>query len=129
MAIPNFAHLASRMSLLARRWRDRRAVPAALRVPVHKEDPNKQIQLDRMKWRATDRCWRVRDLRVLYPRATVPVARRSSNSRGGDGGLADWFAIWRCSAPDPDSDTAIIPSWHRSAAASAGSQKISCAVR
>ena len=28
-------------------------VPAVPRVPVHKEDPNKQIQLDRMKRRAT----------------------------------------------------------------------------
>src|SRR5215218_8711136 len=27
--------------------------PAAPRVPIHKEDPNKQIQLDRMKRRAT----------------------------------------------------------------------------
>src|SRR6185436_10137015 len=27
--------------------------PAVLRVPIHKEDPNKQIQLDRMKRRAT----------------------------------------------------------------------------
>ena len=26
--------------------------PAAPRVPIHKEDPNKQIQLDRMKRRA-----------------------------------------------------------------------------
>src|SRR5215207_3044454 len=27
--------------------------PAVSRVPIHKEDPNKQIQLDRMKRRAT----------------------------------------------------------------------------
>src|SRR5678815_350214 len=92
-------------------------VPAVPRVPVHKEDPNKQIQLDRMKRRATGLLVGATVLFVLslalerqfpwlgFVRATAEAAMV--------GGLADWFAItalFRHPMGIPIPHTAIIPS-------------------
>jgi len=91
--------------------------PAAPRVPIHKEDPNKQIQLDRMKRRATGLLVGATVLFVLslalerqfpwlaFVRATAEAAMV--------GGLADWFAItalFRHPLGIPIPHTAIIPS-------------------
>src|SRR6476646_3843680 len=71
--------------------------PAPPRVPIHKEDPNKQIQLDRMKRRATGLLVGATVIFVVtlllerqfpwlgFVRATAEAAMV--------GGLADWFAI------------------------------------
>jgi uncharacterized membrane-anchored protein YjiN (DUF445 family) len=91
--------------------------PASPRVPIHKEDPNKQIQLDRMKRRATG----------LLVGATVLFAIslfferqfpwlgfvRATAEAAMVGGLADWFAItalFRHPLGIPIPHTAIIPS-------------------
>ena len=93
------------------------AAPAAPRVPIHKEDPNKQIQLDRMKRRATGLLIGASALFVVtlllesrfpwlgFVRATAEAAMV--------GGLADWFAItalFRHPLGIPIPHTAIIPS-------------------
>jgi uncharacterized membrane-anchored protein YjiN (DUF445 family) len=92
-------------------------VPVVPRVPVHKEDPNKQIQLDRMKRRATGLLVGATILFVVtlllerqfpwlgFVRATAEAAMV--------GGLADWFAItalFRHPLGIPIPHTAIIPS-------------------
>ena len=93
------------------------AVPVIPRVPIHKEDPNKQIQLDRMKRRATG---------LLVAASVVFVVALSLESRfpwlgyvrataeaAMVGGLADWFAItalFRHPLGIPIPHTAIIPS-------------------
>jgi uncharacterized membrane-anchored protein YjiN (DUF445 family) len=86
-------------------------------VPIHKEDPNKQIQLDRMKRRATGLLVAATGVFVAtlvlesafpwlgYVRATAEAAMV--------GGLADWFAItalFRHPLGIPIPHTAIIPS-------------------
>src|SRR6187200_266991 len=91
-------------------------VPAVPRVPVHKEDPNKQIQLDRMKRRATGLLVGATVIFVVslllerqfpwlgFVRATAEAAMV--------GGLADWFAItalFRHPLNIPIPHTAIIP--------------------
>src|SRR5215212_2901915 len=93
--------------------------PSAPRVPIHNEDPNKQIQLDRMKRRATGllvgasvlfAVTLVLERQFLWPwlgfvRATAEAAMV--------GGLADWFAItalFRHPMGIPIPHTAIIPS-------------------
>jgi uncharacterized membrane-anchored protein YjiN (DUF445 family) len=91
--------------------------PVAPRVPIHKEDPNKQIQLDRMKRRATGLLIGASVLFVVtalferqfpwlgFVRATAEAAMV--------GGLADWFAItalFRHPMGIPIPHTAIIPS-------------------
>jgi hypothetical protein len=91
--------------------------PAVPRVPIHKEDPNKQIQLDRMKRRATGLLVGATVLFGLslalerqfpwlgFVRATAEAAMV--------GGLADWFAItalFRHPLGIPIPHTAIIPS-------------------
>ena len=92
-------------------------VPVVPRVPVHKEDPNKQIQLDRMKRRATGLLVGATVLFIVslllerqfpwlgFVRATAEAAMV--------GGLADWFAItalFRHPLGIPIPHTAIIPS-------------------
>ena len=91
--------------------------PVAPRVPIHKEDPNKQIQLDRMKRRATGLLIGATGVFVVsavferqfpwlgFVRATAEAAMV--------GGLADWFAItalFRHPMGIPIPHTAIIPS-------------------
>jgi uncharacterized membrane-anchored protein YjiN (DUF445 family) len=94
------------------------APPAALpRVPIHKEDPNKQIQLDRMKRRATGLLVGASVLFVI----TLVLERqfpwlgfiRATAEAAMVGGLADWFAItalFRHPMGIPIPHTAIIPS-------------------
>jgi uncharacterized membrane-anchored protein YjiN (DUF445 family) len=92
-------------------------IPPVPRVPIHKEDPNKQIQLDRMKRRATGLLVAASVVFVIavslesrypwlgYVRATAEAAMV--------GGLADWFAItalFRHPLGIPIPHTAIIPS-------------------
>jgi uncharacterized membrane-anchored protein YjiN (DUF445 family) len=92
-------------------------VPAVPKVPIHKEDPNKQIQLDRMKRRATGLLIGATVLFIVslvlerqfpwlgFVRATAEAAMV--------GGLADWFAItalFRHPLGIPIPHTAIIPS-------------------
>jgi len=92
-------------------------VPVVPRVPIHKEDPNKQIQLDRMKRRATGLLIGATVLFIVtlllerhfpwlgFVRATAEAAMV--------GGLADWFAItalFRHPLGIPIPHTAIIPS-------------------
>src|SRR5215831_10931825 len=91
-------------------------VPVVPRVPIHKEDPNKQIQLDRMKRRATGLLVGATVLFIVslllerqfpwlgFVRATAEAAMV--------GGLADWFAItvlFRHPLGIPIPHTAIIP--------------------
>jgi uncharacterized membrane-anchored protein YjiN (DUF445 family) len=91
--------------------------PVVPRVPIHKEDPNKQIQLDRMKRRATGLLVGATVIFIVslvlerqfpwlgYVRATAEAAMV--------GGLADWFAItalFRHPLGIPIPHTAIIPS-------------------
>jgi len=91
--------------------------PVVPRVPIHKEDPNKQIQLDRMKRRATGLLIGATVVFVVtalferqfpwlgFVRATAEAAMV--------GGLADWFAItalFRHPMGIPIPHTAIIPS-------------------
>jgi uncharacterized membrane-anchored protein YjiN (DUF445 family) len=86
-------------------------------VPIHKEDPNKQIQLDRMKRRAGGLLIAATVVFAItlalegrfewlgYVRATAEAAMV--------GGLADWFAItalFRHPLGIPIPHTAIIPS-------------------
>jgi uncharacterized membrane-anchored protein YjiN (DUF445 family) len=93
------------------------APPFAPRVPIHKEDPNKQIQLDRMKRRAGGLLVVASIVFAItlvlekrypwlgYVRATAEAAMV--------GGLADWFAItalFRHPLGIPIPHTAIIPS-------------------
>jgi uncharacterized membrane-anchored protein YjiN (DUF445 family) len=91
--------------------------PAAPRVPIHKEDPNKQIQLDRMKRRATGLLVGASVLFVI----TLVLERqfpwlgfvRATAEAAMVGGLADWFAItalFRHPMGIPIPHTAIIPS-------------------
>jgi uncharacterized membrane-anchored protein YjiN (DUF445 family) len=92
-------------------------VPVVPRVPVHKEDPNKQIQLDRMKRRATGLLVGATILFVV----TLVLERqfpwlgfvRATAEAAMVGGLADWFAItalFRHPLGIPIPHTAIIPS-------------------
>lgn len=94
-------------------------LPAPLipRVPVHKEDPNKQIQLDRMKRRATGLLIGATVLFVvtLVLERTYPWLGfvRATAEAAMVGGLADWFAItalFRHPLGIPIPHTAIIPS-------------------
>src|SRR5215204_5594066 len=91
--------------------------PAVPRVPIHREDPNKQIQLDRMKRRATGLLVGATVLFVL----TLALERhfpwlgfvRATAEAAMVGGLADWFAItalFRHPLGIPIPHTAIIPS-------------------
>ena len=91
--------------------------PAVLRVPIHKEDPNKQIQLDRMKRRATGLLIGASVVFVI----TLVLERqfpwlgfiRATAEAAMVGGLADWFAItalFRHPMGIPIPHTAIIPS-------------------
>jgi uncharacterized membrane-anchored protein YjiN (DUF445 family) len=91
--------------------------PAGPRVPIHKEDPNKQIQLDRMKRRATGLLVGASVLFVI----TLVLERqfpwlgfvRATAEAAMVGGLADWFAItalFRHPMGIPIPHTAIIPS-------------------
>jgi uncharacterized membrane-anchored protein YjiN (DUF445 family) len=91
--------------------------PAVPRVPIHKEDPNKQIQLDRMKRRATGLLIGASVLFVI----TLVLERqfpwlgfvRATAEAAMVGGLADWFAItalFRHPMGIPIPHTAIIPS-------------------
>lgn len=92
-------------------------VPAAPRVPVHKEDPNKQIQLDRMKRRAAGLLVGATVLFVvsLFLERQFPWLGfvRATAEAAMVGGLADWFAItalFRHPLGIPIPHTAIIPS-------------------
>jgi uncharacterized membrane-anchored protein YjiN (DUF445 family) len=91
--------------------------PAAPRVPIHKEDPNKQIQLDRMKRRASGLLVGATVIFVV----TLALERqfpwlgfvRATAEAAMVGGLADWFAItalFRHPLGIPIPHTAIIPS-------------------
>ena len=91
--------------------------PTVPRVPIHKEDPNKQIQLDRMKRRATGLLIGASVLFVI----TLVLERqfpwlgfvRATAEAAMVGGLADWFAItalFRHPMGIPIPHTAIIPS-------------------
>jgi uncharacterized membrane-anchored protein YjiN (DUF445 family) len=91
--------------------------PSAPRVPIHNEDPNKQIQLDRMKRRATGL---LVGASVLFA-ITLVLERqfpwlgfvRATAEAAMVGGLADWFAItalFRHPMGIPIPHTAIIPS-------------------
>ena len=91
--------------------------PTVPRVPIHKEDPNKQIQLDRMKRRATGLLVGATVLFVV----TLVLERqfpwlgfvRATAEAAMVGGLADWFAItalFRHPLGIPIPHTAIIPS-------------------
>ena len=93
------------------------ATPSAPRVPIHNEDPNKQIQLDRMKRRATGL---LVGASVLFA-ITLVLERqfpwlgfvRATAEAAMVGGLADWFAItalFRHPMGIPIPHTAIIPS-------------------
>ena len=91
--------------------------PSIPRVPVHKEDPNKQIQLDRMKRRATGLLIGATVLFVvtLVLERTYPWLGfvRATAEAAMVGGLADWFAItalFRHPLGIPIPHTAIIPS-------------------
>lgn len=91
--------------------------PSVPRVPVHKEDPNKQIQLDRMKRRATGLLVGATVLFVvtLVLERTYPWLGfvRATAEAAMVGGLADWFAItalFRHPLGIPIPHTAIIPS-------------------
>lgn len=91
--------------------------PAIPRVPIHKEDPNKQIQLDRMKRRATGLLVGASVLFVvtLVLERTYPWLGfvRATAEAAMVGGLADWFAItalFRHPLGIPIPHTAIIPS-------------------
>jgi len=91
--------------------------PAIPRVPIHKEDPNKQIQLDRMKRRATGLLIAAT---VVFAIALALESRfpwlgyvRATAEAAMVGGLADWFAItalFRHPLGIPIRHTAIIPS-------------------
>src|SRR5688572_6484021 len=91
-------------------------MPAAPRVPIHKEDPNKQIQLDRMKRRAGGLLIAAS---VLFGITLVLEGRypwlgyvRATAEAAMVGGLADWFAItalFRHPLNIPIPHTAIIP--------------------
>jgi uncharacterized membrane-anchored protein YjiN (DUF445 family) len=91
--------------------------PAAPRVPIHKEDPNKQIQLDRMKRRATGL---LVGASVVFVVSLIFESRfpwlgfvRATAEAAMVGGLADWFAItalFRHPMGIPIPHTAIIPS-------------------
>jgi uncharacterized membrane-anchored protein YjiN (DUF445 family) len=90
---------------------------AAPRVPIHKEDPNKQIQLDRMKRRATGL---LVGASVVFAVSLIFESRwpwlgfvRATAEAAMVGGLADWFAItalFRHPLGIPIPHTAIIPS-------------------
>jgi uncharacterized membrane-anchored protein YjiN (DUF445 family) len=91
--------------------------PSTPRVPIHNEDPNKQIQLDRMKRRATGL---LVGASVLFA-ITLVLERqfpwlgfvRATAEAAMVGGLADWFAItalFRHPMGIPIPHTAIIPS-------------------
>lgn len=87
------------------------------RVPIHKEDPNKQIQLDRMKRRATGLLIgaSVIFLVSIVLERTFPWIAfvRATAEAAMVGGLADWFAItalFRHPLGIPIPHTAIIPS-------------------
>jgi uncharacterized membrane-anchored protein YjiN (DUF445 family) len=91
--------------------------PSIPRVPIHKEDPNKQIQLDRMKRRATGLLVGATVLFVvtLVLERTYPWLGfvRATAEAAMVGGLADWFAItalFRHPLGIPIPHTAIIPS-------------------
>jgi len=91
--------------------------PAVPRVPIHKEDPNKQIQLDRMKRRATGLLVAATVVFVvtlaLEPRFPWLGYLRATAEAAMVGGLADWFAItalFRHPLGIPIPHTAIIPS-------------------
>jgi uncharacterized membrane-anchored protein YjiN (DUF445 family) len=91
--------------------------PSIPRVPIHKEDPNKQIQLDRMKRRATGLLIGATVLFVvtLVLERTYPWLGfvRATAEAAMVGGLADWFAItalFRHPLGIPIPHTAIIPS-------------------
>ena len=93
------------------------AAPALPRVPIHKEDPNKQIQLDRMKRRATGLLVGATVVFVvtLVLERTYPWLGfvRATAEAAMVGGLADWFAItalFRHPLGIPIPHTAIIPS-------------------
>jgi uncharacterized membrane-anchored protein YjiN (DUF445 family) len=86
-------------------------------VPIHKEDPNKQIQLDRMKRRATGLLVGATVLFIvtLVLERTYPWLGfvRATAEAAMVGGLADWFAItalFRHPLGIPIPHTAIIPS-------------------
>src|SRR5690349_19041135 len=91
--------------------------PPIPRVPIHKDDPNKQIQLDRMKRRATGLLIGASLLFVvtLVLERTYPWLGfiRATAEAAMVGGLADWFAItalFRHPLGIPIPHTAIIPS-------------------
>ncbi|HEX6054027.1 MAG TPA: DUF445 family protein [Gemmatimonadaceae bacterium] len=94
-----------------------RPIPAVPRVPIHREDPNKQIQLDRMKRRATGLLIAAS---VVFVITVVLESRypwlgyvRATAEASMVGGLADWFAItalFRHPLGIPIPHTAIIPS-------------------
>jgi len=91
------------------------------RVPIHKEDPNKQIQLDRMKRRATGLLIGASVIFIVtllleqqFPSQVDWLAFiRATAEAAMVGGLADWFAItalFRHPMGIPIPHTAIIPS-------------------
>ena len=92
-------------------------VPVVPRVPIHKEDPNKQIQLDRMKRRATGL---LVGATILFGVSLLLERQfpwlgfvRATAEAAMVGGLADWFAItalFRHPLGIPIPHTAIIPS-------------------